>query len=172
MIQIINASAVMQNRSYEEQRRLLTTVSNSGGEKEEWYTYLRSVNRTTDYYKTVTGNIRVCNPKDGPALIENEIFCVENRLDKNVIRLIPGAHIESTIIVWIVTILLREQLQVPTEIVGDKNIKDNLDFFPSRDNFKKNIRTFNDELLKNPYNWNALYNASADLSCNNNKNHN
>ena len=115
MIQIINASVVLQNRSYEEQRRLLTTVSNSGGEKEEWYTYLRSVNRTTDYYKTVTGNIRVCNPKDGPALIENEIFCVENRLDKNVIRLIPGAHIESTIIVWIVTILLREQLQVPTE---------------------------------------------------------
>jgi hypothetical protein len=138
--------------------------------KDEWYKYTRTVNVTTSYFKSVTGRVRVCNVEDdftdgyGRPIVSEDVYCVENRIRKNTVRLTAGSWLPSTIVVWIASILLREQLHVPTviETVGDGSHQ----FFPDSDSFfAAQTSTLTDVLNSRKYNWDGLNHSLYNMEC-------
>ena len=130
----------------------------------EWYTYSRTVNVSTHYLKSATGNVRVCNLGDGAKKLSTNIFCVENRLGKPTVRIVPGSWEESKIIAWIAAIIMREQMHVPTtvEAVGASS----QEFFPTSEMYySPNSNSFQDTLNVRKYNWDALSQAHKTVRC-------
>jgi hypothetical protein len=152
------------------------------------FRYLNSTNLTMDWETSCTGFRPVCRIFDlldngegsqadatiktvgeQGSLGEMHYWCTENRLEKDPIYLSAGASWESTYIVWIASILIRELLQIP--VVIRQNMDSFHNFYPARTPvtgkwIEERPPLTDDSLNKiDASRFDALEIANAEMSC-------
>ena len=104
-----------------------------------------------------TGRLRVCSPHEEAAGDHDRGICRRNFLNHPTIRVSPANWLSTLFNVWVVQILLAEQLQIPVQVVQYAGSDDH--------QFYEHAASGEIQLPSRAYNWDAIVRASADLSC-------